>query len=59
MNSFIPDRRQRARKDRFQHRIPPKPSTQHKGDLCAPEGKRLWNKGQRQEIENKEEGEGK
>ena len=38
---------------------PPRPSSQHKGDLFAPEGQRAGNKRQRQEIEDEGEGEGK
>ena len=35
----------------------PRPSSQHKGDLFAPEGQRAGNKRQRQEIEDEGEGE--
>ena len=36
----------------------PKTSSQHKGDLFAPEGQRAGNKRQRQELEDEGEGEG-
>lgn len=36
----------------------PRQSSQHKGDLLAPEEQRAANKKQRQEIEDEEEGEG-
>ena len=35
---------------------PPRPSSQHKGDLFAPEGQGAGNKKQRQEMEDGEEG---
>ena len=37
----------------------PRPSSQHKGGLFAPEGQRAGNKRQRQETENEGEGERK
>jgi hypothetical protein len=36
----------------------PRPSSQHKGGLFAPEGQRVGNKRQRQEIEDEAEGKG-
>lgn len=37
---------------------PPKPSSQHKGDLFASEGRRTGNKRKRQETEDEGEGKG-
>ena len=37
--------------------ITPRPSSQHKGDLFAPEGQRAGNKRQRQEIKGEGVGE--
>lgn len=36
----------------------PRPSSQHKGDVLAPEGQRAGNRRQKQEPEDQEEGEG-
>ena len=47
-------------KERYRLRTPPpKPSSQHKGDVFAPEGQRSGNKRQRQEMEDEEGNKGK